>query len=222
MVHSFQKNMKNLIYTTVLFTLSLSVFGQEYASSAEHKNHTFNTSLSSTELLSFVGVAQTSTVQLNWVATSQKNTDIFTVERAGNDMQFKTIGSVKENISAEGFYSFTDVDPLEDQAFYRLKVTDLDGSATYHKTISVFFEAANSNMTITSDSGTLRKMKLETSDVSAEEVRLLDLNGQLIYSQAAQFGVNEIRIPENIKAGTYLCIVLGSQGKQHQQKILIL
>lgn len=177
------------------------------------------------KLLSFIGTAQANDIQLNWVTAWEENFDFFTIERANHDLQFKAIGTLKGsgNTIAEMAYSFADKNPLEGQAFYRLKATDFDGSFEYHKIISVHFEGLSSNTTsVYPNPVSYHSLKVATSEASVSEVRILDLSGHILYSQTAQTGINEISLPQNIKPGAYLLIVFGSQGNQHQQKIMVL
>ncbi|WPP49598.1 T9SS type A sorting domain-containing protein [Catalinimonas niigatensis] len=177
------------------------------------------------ELLSFTGTLQANSIQLDWVTAWEENFDFFTIERASHDLQFKAIGTLKGsgNTIAEMAYSFADKNPLEGQAFYRLKATDFDGSFEYHKIISVHFEGLSSNTTsVYPNPVSYHSLKVATSEASVSEVRILDLSGHILYSQTAQTGINEISLPQNIKPGAYLLIVSGSQGKQHQQKIMVL
>lgn len=179
------------------------------------------------KLLSFTATPQTSSIALDWVTAWEDNFDFFTVERAGSDLQFKAIGTVKGNgnTMTEVAYGFTDKNPLQGQAFYRLKATDYDGSTEHHEIISVHFNGLGARISTTNvypNPVTHHSLKVETSDDSVSAVSLLDLSGHILYTQAAQSGINEIYLPETIKPGAYLLIVLGNQGKKHQQKIMVL
>jgi hypothetical protein len=72
-------------------------------------------------------------VQLHWQTASELNNDHFSIERSSNGSNYEEIGLVKGagNSSALLSYTFTDVQPLAGQNYYRLKQVDVDGTASY-------------------------------------------------------------------------------------------
>lgn len=84
------------------------------------------------ELLSFDAVKAGTANSLTWKTTHEINVSNFTIERSTDGVSYETIGMVaaQQNYSATNDYSFTDGAPVAVN-FYRLKMTDLDGSFTY-------------------------------------------------------------------------------------------
>ncbi|MDF9795304.1 hypothetical protein OKW21_000567 [Catalinimonas alkaloidigena] len=190
-----------------------------------NKNSTPNQPLP-IKLLSFTGQANMSSIQLDWVTAFEENFDYFTLERAGADLKFKAIGNVNGtgDSTAEIAYDFTDTNPLQGQAFYRLKATDYDGSVEYHKTISVHyngFTARVNNTTVYPNLVTNHTLTV-ISDTEMEEIRLMDFSGRTVYKQTTRLDSNKFSLPSSVKPGAYLLIVLSNNGKQHQQKIMII
>ncbi|WP_277477003.1 T9SS type A sorting domain-containing protein [Catalinimonas alkaloidigena] len=178
------------------------------------------------KLLSFTGQANMSSIQLDWITAFEENFDYFTVERAGADLKFKAIGNVNGtgDSTAEIAYDFTDTNPLQGQAFYRLKATDYDGSVEYHKIISVHysgFTARVNNTTVYPNPVTNHTLTV-ISDTEMEEIRLMDFSGRTVYKQTARLDSNKFSLPSSVKPGAYLLIVLSNNGKQHQQKIMVI
>src|SRR5690606_34982803 len=60
------------------------------------------------------------------------------IERAGTDLNFVNIGSLKTtNISGTNLYSFIDDRPLDENAYYRLIVIDKDGKRQESGIVSI-------------------------------------------------------------------------------------
>jgi hypothetical protein len=85
-------------------------------------------------------------VQLNWRTVNEINNAGFDIERSTNNQNFGKIGSVKGYGNSfviqkydfiDELNNFTNIDPISDKLYYRLKQTDYDGNYHYSKTISV-------------------------------------------------------------------------------------
>jgi predicted esterase len=72
-------------------------------------------------------------VELKWLTTDEKDNASFTIERAGGDQHFVSIGALAglKDHQGEQQYSFTDDKPLADVSYYRLLQTDIDGAKNY-------------------------------------------------------------------------------------------
>lgn len=91
------------------------------------------------ELASFSAKAYGSNVHLEWTTASEKNNDFFEVQRSVDGKTFlpvvKVAGAINSNTPKN--YKAIDENPIGGINYYRLKQTDLDGTSTYHKIISV-------------------------------------------------------------------------------------
>jgi pectinesterase len=89
-------------------------------------------------LLSFNASLIDKKVKLNWVTENEINTKHFDIERSADGNNFLTIGNVRaKNIAGKNEYMITDANPLSGVSFYRLKITDRDGSFSYSQIIAV-------------------------------------------------------------------------------------
>ncbi len=72
-------------------------------------------------------------VLVSWSTASEINNDFFSVERADNDGQWSEIKRVDGagNSNRVLDYQWIDREPLQEEAFYRLKQVDWDGAFTY-------------------------------------------------------------------------------------------
>jgi hypothetical protein len=83
---------------------------------------------------------------LNWSTASEQNNSGFNIERSTNGTDFENIGFVKSlssngNSSSRLDYSFTDINPIGLNQYYRLKQTDFDGTHKYSAIVMVRREA---------------------------------------------------------------------------------
>lgn len=85
------------------------------------------------ELTSFEVTYEPPIVVATWETASQTNNDFFTLERAGEDLNFFEFvrhpgaGTTKEPRT----YTVVDENPIPGRSYYRLKQTDFDGNWTY-------------------------------------------------------------------------------------------
>lgn len=84
-------------------------------------------------LLSFEGRRNSNGHALSWITASEQNSDHFILERGFNEQNFSAITQVQAagNSNTNRFYSYLDAKPIPGKNFYRLKMTDRDGSSRY-------------------------------------------------------------------------------------------
>lgn len=90
-------------------------------------------------LLQFSVTQQSTANYLVWQTANELNTQAFIIERGTNGINFTNIGSVPATGNSAGpeLYSFTDAHPPAGTSFYRLKMTDIDGTFTFSRTVAV-------------------------------------------------------------------------------------
>ncbi len=85
------------------------------------------------ELLHFEAQAEGDRIHLHWATAAEYHSAYFEVERSGPNARFETIGRV----AAQGYarearwYEFYDAKPMPGLNYYRLRLTDLDGTFSY-------------------------------------------------------------------------------------------
>ncbi len=91
--------------------------------------------------LDFNGTLKDKKAVLNWKTSDEINTKDFEVERATNNADFVTLGTVAAaNIAATiNTYNFIDNDPGTPYNYYRIKEVDIDGKITYSRIIRIDF-----------------------------------------------------------------------------------
>ena len=91
------------------------------------------------ELKSLTAESTDEGVLLTWVTSSEVNTDFFAVERGVDTESFDEIGRVNAqgNSSAEITYTYLDEQPESNPSYYRLRISDLDGSEQFSSIVEV-------------------------------------------------------------------------------------
>lgn len=119
-------------------------------------------------LLSFAGRRNANGHALSWITSSEQNSAHFTLERGFNDQSFTAITQVQAagNSNTNQFYSYLDAKPIPGKNFYRLKMTDRDGSSRYSNVVLLENE----------DKGTI--ITLQPNPTQPERDALLQINGR--------------------------------------------
>lgn len=171
------------------------------------------------ELLAFSAKPISNSVALFWTTAMEDNFDFFTVERAGADLQFKAIGTLK----GQGFsnsqidYQFSDKAPLKGVSYYRLKATDLDGSVEYHKTISTWFEGSAS---VEVYPNPVENYQFTVTG-PATHLKVMNLMGNVVLAQPLTESTQTVALPQQMKAGSYIAIFIQADGTQEKHSLIV-
>jgi hypothetical protein len=94
------------------------------------------------ELLSFTSEVKPDRINLLWTTGSEINNDYFSIERGRDVSGWEVLGFVPGagNSSVPLSYSFSDMQPLDGLAYYRLKQTDFDGQFKYYGPIAAHYD----------------------------------------------------------------------------------
>lgn len=103
------------------------------------------------EIVTFDGAFQGKQVVLTWQTQQEQNVDFYTIQRSANGSNWVDIADV--DAKGAGSYTYTDVNPLADISFYRLKVVYTDNSSSLSARIRVI------------DPGSLRKLQVYPNPV---------------------------------------------------------
>lgn len=94
------------------------------------------------ELLVYTARSSPEGVQLAWATASEAYNEFFTVEHSSDIKQWEALATVPGagNSTSIRQYSYTDKAFREGIQYYRLKQTDLDGTAVYHPVQSIYVQ----------------------------------------------------------------------------------
>lgn len=133
--------------------------------------------------LSFTGNRQRNSVALQWQATGEVNTKVYSVERADDGVSFLPVGQVPAQGGAgENRYAFTDVNLFPGQFTYRLKIIDADGKVSYGPSRSFVIEDALAVEVTGNPFSTGVQVRLPGS-TGAIGFRLFDALGRTVFRQ---------------------------------------
>jgi hypothetical protein len=123
-----------------------------------------------------------SLVDLDWATASEQNSSFFTVERSSDGLQFDPLLTVPAagNSSSTLTYTGKDSHPLKGVSYYRLKMTDLDGSSIYSD-IRIINTGNNMNLTLYPNP-TAYTAYIGLNDNKALKVSVVDNTGRELLS----------------------------------------
>jgi trimeric autotransporter adhesin len=187
------------------------------------------------KLISFDAVRNGNKGELSWVTATEQNSRLFTIERSSDGKHFNEIGVVKAKglSSAASKYLFTDGRPvLGGLNFYRLKMTDNNGSVTYSAIRTVDFSEGETvkGELITSVYPVPAQDKLWLSQNTDSEISSLiytiyDLTGKLVAEKQTvdvMPGVDvEIALPADLKSGFYFMDLSDGRGSIQRVKFVV-
>ena len=152
-------------------------------------------------------------VNLNWQVSYEINTLKYIVERSTDGINFSDIGSTpfREGNALNNVYQYTDRDlpAVGGTIYYRIRELDVDGGATYSKTVSVQQNTLAGKLSVyPNPARTMVTVSFNHSVGGMVSLRLFDLKGSLLWQQqqVAAAGQNNVQIDyvRNLPAGVYI------------------
>ena len=169
-------------------------------------------------LFSFEGAAEVNTVLLRWITALEINSDYFGVEHSSDAIGWNTIGRVNaQGESADKVaYDFRHTSPVHGNNFYRLKLTDKDGSYTYSNTVKVIFKNGANQITVYPNPAADHITVSATQDIAAYTIA--DHLGRIV--SKGTYPGNRIDIG-GIAEGSYLLKITLSNNQTEIVKLVI-
>ncbi len=152
------------------------------------------------KLTYFTATAVKSAVALNWVTASELNSSYFGIERGGG-LSFAGIGRVNSKGSSSQLqqYTFTDLQPMQGDNYYRLKMVDKDGKVAYSNTVHFVFGTAPYLQAYPNPA----KGSVSVNGLSSPaSLLLIDASGKVLRRAAATGGSHAFNI-QSLAAGIY-------------------
>jgi hypothetical protein len=180
------------------------------------------------ELLYFAAKATIgNTVDLTWATAMEKDSDFFAIERSTDGWSFTHIGLVQSAgvTSTRTDYSFTDHNPVDNTAYYRLRQVDLDGSFELMPVRAVSLELDQSSaMALYPNPVQQGDVHLRVQGVitRGEETNLqvTDMMGRSVMQQRLQEGSAVLKTG-GLRAGTYLVSIVSKTGTLTQKLVVL-
>lgn len=145
-------------------------------------------------------------VNIWWSTFNEVNVKDFTVERSTDAVNFDGVGTVAARNSIQlSSYTFTDAHPNATVLYYRLKVTDKDGSVTYSAVIKVSLAVA-ARVSVAPNPAAGSNINVSHAKAGKDAViRLFSFDGKLIRSIPVQQGATQslVEVAQLVK-GNYI------------------
>jgi hypothetical protein len=177
-------------------------------------------------LISFTGNKHDHYNTLLWVTGMEQNVSHFEVERSVNGVNYTTISNVPaKNIATGSSYSFND--PLQgisqaDNAYYRLKMVDIDGQFSYS---GIILLRANpeSDLVVTNPFSNKLTITFTSSQVQTVKIDLYDAKGRWLMRRiiTVQTGINNLELHDiqSLASGNYI-LQLSCKDIQYTRKLV--
>ena len=179
---------------------------------------TFTATVLPVRWLDFSATHTVDGVRLKWSTAQEINNQKFEVERSDDGVNFETIHTTKGKGNSEttSYYSYTDSNPLNGKAFYRIKQIDFDGNSDY--SVVVNYEPNGLDEPIVLVNASTQSVWFSQPD-AIKEVIVWGLNGQVV--NKFETNGNATLTLTGLQNGLYLIEINGTQGSQWMKKLLV-
>lgn len=172
-------------------------------------------------LKSFNAALYGSDVKIWWQTINEVNVKNFTIEKSMDGKTFTSMATVAAtNMTMAKDYVYTDFNLLGQVVFYRLKITDNDGSFKYSHVIRVSKTIAE-QIRITPNPLTDNVLRItHTAATAGASLNIFTIDGRLLQNnEIAQGSVYSSVMLNNLPAGTYILQFVNGNTKQTSQFI---
>lgn len=153
------------------------------------------------QLIELTAVENNQNVNVEWKVTNQQNVKFYEVQRAGNGVDFESIGRVEAQNNNR--YQFVDRQVLPGNNYYRIRIMDRDDSYSYSQIVKVIVGNPISSITVNPNPITDGNINLLLKNQEEGDywIRLFNADGQLLISKKMNHagGTNSYRINHDYK-----------------------
>jgi Secretion system C-terminal sorting domain len=154
------------------------------------------------QIANFNVYKQAGIVMLKWQTVEERNLNNFDIERSNNGISFRSVGTLKAkgNTVSTTNYTAEDLNPLTGKNYYRLKMTDNDGTFSYSDIRAVDFIKAV-KLTLYPNPAD-NELTISHGFTGTTGITITDLAGSKIYTTSTRQPVFSVNL-KNMKAGLY-------------------
>ncbi|HYV92426.1 MAG TPA: T9SS type A sorting domain-containing protein, partial [Chitinophagales bacterium] len=175
------------------------------------------------ELIVFTGEVLDSKVKLTWQTASEFNNDFFTIEKSADGKTFLEMNQIDGagTTTSPHDYFYWDENPYSGISYYRLKLTDFDGSFTYSNVVAVEVQSSNSFATTFYNSNeNVIEIIFSGNEITVATIHLVSLAGKILKEEKFSSLERKISV-KNLPAGIYL-LEISSEGKKMVMKVPVM
>lgn len=172
------------------------------------------------ELVAFSGQVNASTcaATLRWRTASELNSQAFEVQGSTDGQKFATLGAVPSRNSASGAAYAFEMGPAAGATYFRLRLVDVDGSATYSPVVHLATPCLRGSLQLQPNPAR-EQVVVGNLPATPCQVRLYTVTGQLV-AQAAGSGAVPLNLAA-LPAGLYLVQASTAEGAALGQARLV-
>jgi hypothetical protein len=161
--------------------------------------------------ITFTAVEKMNQSQLKLTTPDDAGIYKYIIERSGNNSTYDSIGYIlSNNVSVASEYDFTDVQPLSDSNYYRIKIVASDGSVTYSASKLLVYN----DYGIWTYPNPVKDGMIYISSLSnASSAVLMDESGKRIQSYTLQGKNNSINV-SSVHSGMYMLKIVTENSTQ--------
>jgi hypothetical protein len=213
---SYYSESNNKTYSTSVNTMNCGRTGQNacatpkvYGPASLNSMGILSNNVLPVVLSEFSATLNGNEVLLQWQTQQEINSDYFTVERSEDGINWSPIATVKAmgTTTEVTNYSFTDEDPLHPASYYRLQMTDEDGSALNSGVVNIQFQNTENNISVYPNPIQQSSFTVKTGSEEVARIQLYGSDGRLFNSYAVQGQTQyQLQLPASIPHNSYLII----------------
>jgi trimeric autotransporter adhesin len=163
------------------------------------------------DLQSFTANKKGTKSLLNWQVASEKNLNLYQLERSTDGVIFSNIFEIKPKayaVNEKVSYDYTDENPLSGINYYRLKALDKNGEYKYSKVVSLDFGKLLRGKAYPNPFDSDISVEMEISKNAGDVfVEIFDMIGKQVYYKKFAAETERMNVPvptANLTAGTYI------------------
>jgi hypothetical protein len=167
----------------------------------------------------FTGRRQNENNQLSWKLNCENGADYFDIERSADGNNFKKIGTVAINNGCLTAFDFSDKSPLTGKNYYRLKLININGRASYSHIILLLNQKDGIELIglFPNIVKTIAVLNISSANIGRLDIKILDPLGRVMQQLNAGLisGLNQIDLNFNtLAAGAYFVKVVAENGDE--------
>lgn len=179
-------------------------------------------------LTSFSATRQgTKAIRLDWKTSTEISSDYFGVERSADGLSWEQIHRVSSavNSNTDISYSYVDAEVQSNPTiYYRLKLTDLDGTYEYSDVLSVPFAGGSNRLVPVYPVPAKDFIKLDLTGIDMEEgevqMVMYDFSGRVLSEKNVSSSVIETIDIQLLPTATYLVVIRQGTETIYQTRVV--
>lgn len=163
-------------------------------------------------------------INIKWATLAEVNIAGFEIQRSADGFVFSSLASLPASGTSQTqrTYSYTDVHPLRCSAYYRLKINDKDGRATYSGVKMIYTDAsiADNKLKVLSPQGAGNIVVILPQTDCVGVLRIIDMQGNIAMQQFAKGNQQMTVAVNNLANGFYFVQFVCNALKQTEHIVI--